>query len=233
MTFYQIKMAVYATFLTNYYGLKLKRTSKAKEKKRLRTEYSKTLLNRLNIEVELKNPEKIPLKGQFLLISNHRSVIDPILIEAATEHHHIFGHWISKKELYNSFFFGLFVKNAGTVLLDRDAKQMGSFFADIKRCVKAGDSIYLFPEGTRSKNGVELGKFQGGAQLIAMKNRLSILPLYISTQANDTLRASLQDSRKKRKIIIEVGDIIDYKDRSRSLEENYREQFHISSPIEK
>jgi 1-acyl-sn-glycerol-3-phosphate acyltransferase len=222
-------MAVYATFLTNYFGLKLKKVSAAKDKKRLRTEYSKTLLNRLNIEVELKNPEKIPPKGQFLLISNHRSVIDPILIEAATEHHHIFGHWISKKELYDSFFFGLFVKNAGTVLLDRDAKQMSGFFADIKKCVKAGDSIYLFPEGTRSKDGVALGKFQGGAQLIAMKNRLPILPLFISTQANDVLKASLQDGKKKQKIVIEVGDIIDYKDRSRSLEENYREQFHITA----
>ncbi len=231
MTFYQIKMAIYATFLTNYYGLKLKKASGAKEKKRLRTQYSKTLLNRLHIEVKLKNPEKMPSKGQFLLISNHRSVIDPILIEAATEHHHIFGHWISKKELYDSFFFGLFVKNAGTVLLDRDAKQMGSFFADIKRCVKAGDSIYLFPEGTRSKDGVELGKFQGGAQLIAMKNRLPILPLFISTQANDVLKASLQDGKKKRKIIIDVGDIIDYKDRNSSLEENYRQQFHIPAAV--
>ena len=40
-------MAIYATYLTNKYGFKLKKVKTAKEKKALRLEYSQTLLSKL------------------------------------------------------------------------------------------------------------------------------------------------------------------------------------------
>ena len=227
MKFNQIKMALYATYLTNYFGFKLKKVSSGVDKKSLRKEYSSTLLDALNIEVNILNPHKIPDDGQFLLVSNHRSVIDPLIVELALKDSKIFGHWISKKELYNSFFFGTFVRNAGTILVDREETQMSSFFKDIKTQVKNGDSIYIFPEGTRNKTTKPLGEFQGGAQLIAIKNRLKVLPLYIRTQANDTLMASLKSGKESFVIDVEVGDILDPKDRTLTLEEAYKKSFNL------
>ena len=227
MTFKQLKMAIYATYLTNYYGFKLKKTTDSKTKKQLRTDYANKLLGKLNIEVKVINKDKLPQDGQFLLISNHRSVIDPLIIEVATQDTNLFGYWISKKELYNSFFFGTFTRNAGTILLDRDSAQMGGFFADIKARVKDGDSIYIFPEGTRNKADTELGEFKEGSRIIAVKNRLPMLPVFIRTQANDVLMASLKDEKKTRVIEIEIGDVIDYKEKSLSLEDAYKQQFGI------
>ncbi len=220
-------MALYATYLTNYYGFKLKKHADSKEKKRFRIEYAKKLLGKLNLNIKIINEEKLPKEGQFLLVSNHRSVIDPLIIEIATEKTRLFGHWISKKELYNSFFFGIFVRNSGTILLDRESTQMSGFFADIKECVKAGDSIYIFPEGTRNKEDTELGEFKEGSRIIAVKNRLPILPVFIRSQANDVLMAALKDEKMPRTIEIEIGDIIDYKDKSMTLEEAYKKQFGI------
>ena len=220
-------MAIYATYLTNYYGFKLKKTKDSKEKKQLRIEYASRLLGKLNIDISVINKEKLPQDGQFLLVSNHRSVIDPLIVEIATQDSDLYGHWIAKKELYNSFFFGTFVRNGGTILLDRDSSQMGEFFSDIKQCVKAGDSIYIFPEGTRNKAGTELGEFKEGSRIIAVKNRLPMLPVFIRTQANDVLMSSLKDEKKQRTIEIEIGDIIDYKDKSMTLEEAYKKQFDI------
>jgi 1-acyl-sn-glycerol-3-phosphate acyltransferase len=220
-------MAIYATYLTNYYGFKLKKTSDPKEKKRLRIAYATQLLGKLNINITVINKEKLPQDGQFLLVSNHRSVIDPLIVEIATQDTDLFGHWIAKKELYNSFFFGTFVRNGGTILLDRDSSQMGEFFSDIKACVKEGNSIFIFPEGTRNKAGTELGEFKEGSRIIAVKNRLPILPVFIRTQANDVLMSSLKDEKKQRTIEIEIGDIIDYKDKSMTLEEAYKKQFGI------
>ena len=228
MTFNQLKMALYATFLTNLYGLKLKQTDNSKKKKDLRIEYAKKLLSKLNLHVNIINKDKLPKEGQFLLVSNHSSVIDPLIVEIATEETGLYGHWIAKKELYNSFFFGTFVRNGGTILLDRDSSQMGGFFSDIKACVKDGDSIYIFPEGTRNKKETELGDFKEGSRLIAVKNRLPILPVFIRSQANEALMSSLKDEKKPRTIEIEIGDIIDYKDRSMSLEEAYKKQFNIN-----
>ncbi len=227
MTFHQIKMAIYATFLTNYYGFKLKNSSSAKNKKKLRIAYAEQLLAKLNIEIKVTNPEALPADGQFLLLCNHRTIIDPVIVELVTKNSTIFGHWVSKKELYNSFFFGLFVRNGGSVLLDRDSKQMNSFFGDVKECVKNGNSIYMFPEGTRNKTDSALIPFQGGAQIIALKNRLPILPLYIKGKANDILIAAIKDATQKRMIEVEVGAVIDSKDRSLPLEEAYKAQFNI------
>ncbi len=227
MTFNQIKMALYATYITNYYGFKLKQVLTSQDKKRIRIEYANRLLSKLNLNIKVINEEKLPNDGQFLLVSNHRSVIDPLIVEIATQHSSVFGHWIAKKELYNSFFFGTFVRNAGTILLDREKSQMGVFFADIKSCAKAGNSIYIFPEGTRNKSEGDLGEFKDGSRIIAVKNRLDILPVFIHNNANTQLMDSLHDGESHRTIEIEIGDVISYKNREASLEDNYKKQFNL------
>ncbi len=222
-------MAIYTTYLTNLYGFKLKQIDDPVEKKHLRIEYAQRLLKKLNIKISVINKHKLPQEGKFLLVSNHRSVIDPLIIEIATRDTELFGYWIAKKELYNSFFFGSFVRNGGTILIDRDSSQMGEFFSDIKACVKEGNSVYVFPEGTRNKAGTELGEFKEGARIIAVKNRLNLLPVFIRSQANEVLMSALKDEKKERTIEIVIGDIIDYKDKSMSLEETYKKQFDIRS----
>ncbi len=220
-------MAIYATLLTNWYGFKLKKAPSGAQKKSLRVEYAQKLLSALHIDVVIKGNEKLPKEGPFLLISNHRSIIDPLIIELAFKNTNIFGLWISKKELYNSFFFGVFTRNGGSILLDREAKQMSGFFKEIKSSIAKGDSIFLFPEGTRNKEGTELSEFKDGARIIAMKNRLPILPVYIHTNANDILDSSLKNGSQQQQITIEIGNLIDYKDRSVKLEQAYRNTFNL------
>jgi len=228
LTFNQIKMAIYATYLTNYYGFKLSGVTDTKKRKQARIDYSHELLNKLNIEVEVINQDKIPQDGQFLLASNHRTIIDPLIVEMATQKSNIHGDWISKKELYNSFFFGKFVRNSGTVLLDRESSQMGGFFKDIKKSVKNGNSIFIFPEGTRNKTDSAVAEFKDGAQLIAIKNKLPILPVFIRDKANNILMDAIKDSSIKRTIFIEVGEILDPKDRSITFGDAYKKQFNLN-----
>lgn len=227
MTLNQIKVAIYALFLTNKYGFILRRINPADEKTRLRLEYAEKLMTRLHIEVEVEGADKLVSGGQYLVISNHRSIIDPLIIEIALQHLGVHGLWIAKKELYNSFFFGMFTRNAGTILLDRDSKQMSSFFKDIKASVADGNSIFVFPEGTRNKTESVLAEFKEGSQIIAIKNRLPILPVFIKTNANEVLMESLKNNTQGLKVVIEIGDFIDYKDRSSSLEEMYKSRFNI------
>lgn len=221
-------MALYSTILTNYYGFKLTNLKDSKEKKKARIEYASTLLKKLNIKIKVINKEKLPQEGQYLLISNHRSIIDPLIVEIATQNSSIFGYWIAKKELYDSLFFGKFTRNAGTILLDREASQMSGFFKDIKNCVKDGNSIFIFPEGTRNKTDAELTEFKEGSQIIAIKNRLPILPVYIRSKADEILLSAIKDSSEERTIEIVIGDIIDFKDKTLSIEEAYRKEFNIA-----
>lgn len=226
MTFNTVKQSLYGLYLTNSFGYRLSKTQDPMEKKSLRLQYSQKQLDALNMTVKIENSEKLPKEGQFLIIANHRSVIDPPIIEIALKETEIFGPWISKKELYNSFFFGLFVRHAGSILLDREKSQMSGFFADIKKAVAKGDSILIFPEGTRNKGEEPLGTFKEGSRIIALKNRLPILPLYIKTNAGKALKNALEDSSIHQDIIIEVGDVIEYKDKT-NLETSYRKIFGL------
>ena len=226
MTFNAVKQLLYGLYLTNSFGFRLRNEKDPMEIKRLRLAYSHAQLDALNITVNIENKEKLPKEGQYLVIINHRGIIDPPITEVALEHTEIFGPWISKKELYNSFFFGLFVRNAGSILLDREKSQMSGFFADTKKAVARGESIFIFPEGTRNKTDEPLTAFKEGARIIALKNRLPILPLYIKTDAGKVLKNALDDSSLSQVVTIVVGDIIEYKDRT-SLEVNYKERFGL------
>ncbi len=227
MTFNAVKQLFYGLYLTNSFGFRLRNIKDPMEIKRLRLGYSQAQLDTLHITVKIENSEKLPKEGQYLVVSNHRSIIDPPIVEVSLKETEIFGPWISKKELYNSFFFGLFVRNAGSILLDREKSQMSGFFADIKASVKRGESIFIFPEGTRNKTDKQLTAFKEGSRIIALKNRLPILPLYIKTDADKALKNALGDSKLAQEVTIVIGDIIDYKEKT-NLETLYREMFSLN-----
>lgn len=205
----------------------LKRIQDVQEKKKVRLAYSKVQLAALHIEINIENKEKLPHEGQYLLLSNHRTVIDPLIIEVALEHTKLFGLWIAKKELYNSLFFGIFVRNAGSILIDRKKSQMSGFFGDVKAGVQKGNSVFIFPEGTRNTTDKPVTAFKEGSRLIALKNKLPILPVYIKDNAREILKEALYDNSQKRKITIVIGDIIDYREKT-ELESKYKERFNIA-----
>ena len=226
MTFQAVKMGVYSLALTNYFGFKLRNINDPLEKKKLRLEYAETLLKKLKISVNVSNEEKTPKDGQYLIISNHRGIIDPLILEIALKKTNIFGLWISQKELYNSPFFGMFVRNAGSILLDREKSQMSGFFSETKKAVKEGSSIFIFPEGTRNKGEESLIEFKEGFRIIALKNRLPILPVFIKTHTNEALGNALEDKNIEQSISIEFGEMIDYKERG-NIQELYKEMFGL------
>jgi len=220
-------MAIYSLYLTNKYGFKFKMAKTDIERKKLRCEYANLLLSRLNIEVIVSGLNKVDPNEQYLLLCNHRSIIDPCIIEIALQDTNIFGLWVSKKELYNSLFFGMFVRNGGAILLDREAKSMSQFFKAIKIGLNNKASIFVFPEGTRNKQDIDLAEFKEGSRLIAVKNKLPMLPVYIKTNANKVLNTAINKREKGLRIEIEFADTIDYKDRSINLEQAYRQRFNI------
>ena len=217
----------YAFFLTNSYGFRLLKAPDPIDKKRLRLEYSQVLLSKLNFRVNIENSEKLPLDGQYLLFSNHRSVIDPLVIDIAFKDSKIFGLWVSKKELYDSPFFGMAVRHGGCVRVDREENDMSLLLSDVKNGLAEGSSIFIFPEGTRNKTSKDLLEFKNGFRAIALKNRLPMLPVYIKTNSDKVLQNTLRDSSKAQEITIVIGDIIDYK--SKNPEAEYRAMFGLKN----
>ena len=221
-----LKQFFYALWLTNSYGVKLKKAQSDEERGNLRLAYSKAQLKALNIEVAVEGKEHLEGLDQVLLISNHRTIIDPPIIEVALEKSNLFGLWVAKKELYNSIFFGAFVRNAGTLLLDRESGNMKPFFKEVTKQTKVGRSIYIFPEGTRNKTDEMLIPFKSGAKLIARQNKLPILPVWIDPAISSLYSKAVGDASKKRQIHVKVGRPIPY-DTKEDLRQLYKAAFDL------
>ena len=225
MNLQQIKIWTYAFFLTNIYGIKLQKIINSLEKKMIRLQYSRQLLEKLHIDIHIENKEYLPSNGPFLLIVNHRSIIDPLVIDILLQDKDIFGLWVAKKELYDSMLFGNAVRNGGCIRVSREKTDMPQFFSDIKKGVSNGDSICIFPEGTRNKTEKELLTFKEGVRIISLKFKLPILPIYIQTNTDKVLDIATKTDQRSN-ITVKIGNLIDYKNKE-NIETLYREMFNI------
>jgi 1-acyl-sn-glycerol-3-phosphate acyltransferase len=112
--------------------------------------------------------------GPYIVMSNHLSYYDvPVLYAALGGHLRM----VAKQELSRVPIFGRAMQDAGFIFVDR--KDRGKSIASLQRsrALFADDlSVYIAPEGTRSKTG-DLGTFKKGGFMLALEHRLPILPV--------------------------------------------------------
>ncbi len=103
------------------------------------------LLVRPRIEGKIDLP---PGKGAILLC-NHRSWLDPLLLIAYGR-----SNGLSKREIFYIPFVGLFGHLTGAVFFDRRNREQRAWARrEVLKLVEGGHRIQVFPEGTRSKDG--------------------------------------------------------------------------------
>lgn len=182
-----------------------------------RQNYSKEVLNFLNINVNLHG--SLPDEDKILYAINHRSLLDIMVMESIFARKNKNGAWIAKQELFESPIYGRFFEYSGCISVDLDNKRgLLSFFKAIKKTFKQVDNmnLYMFPEGERFK-GEGITSFQSGASKIAKANKLKIIPVHI-TGNNEKV---FENAPYKESITIDVhiGNPVD----SETLEEEYTE----------
>lgn len=154
----------------------------------------------------IKHPERITCDN-FLLVSNHQSLIDPLAILWAFKDKDI--TFIMKKEVLDLPFIGGWLKNAGFLALDRSNNR--SAVVTIKqaseRISEGYNSIGIFPEGTRS-HGPNMGEFKHGAFKIAEWGKCPIVVVSI----DNAYKIRYHSPFKKNKILIEVLKVIPYEE---------------------
>lgn len=112
----------------------------------------------------------------YIMVSNHQSGADIIVLYLLWTHF----KWVAKKSVFRYPFIGWNMRLNGYIALDRSSTgSMKKMMVDAARILKEGNSIMIFPEGTRSKDGT-IQPFKTGAFHLALENKRPILPVAIS-----------------------------------------------------
>ncbi|MBQ3011244.1 MAG: 1-acyl-sn-glycerol-3-phosphate acyltransferase [Oscillospiraceae bacterium] len=117
------------------------------------------------------------LEKPCLICANHSNYIDPILVALAFGGHRPI-HFMAKIELFKHKRFGAFLGKLGAFGVDRDGADI-SAIRTVMKYIRAGETVGIFPEGTRvSTDGAVEAKT--GAARMAAKLRVPIVPVFVS-----------------------------------------------------
>jgi 1-acyl-sn-glycerol-3-phosphate acyltransferase len=139
--------------------------------------WSKCILWTFGIKVNVNGLEHINFNQPYIFVSNHASMADiPTVLVALKGKVNI----VFKKELTWVPIWGWALRYGPFIMIDRSNPR--DALASIERAVntiRSGQSVILFPEGTRTSNG-KLQPFKRGAFTLAAKSGVPVVPMTIN-----------------------------------------------------
>jgi len=162
--------------------------------------WSKCILWTFGIKVKVNGLENIDLSRPYIFVSNHASMADiPTVMIALKGKVNI----VFKKELTWVPIWGWALRYGHFIMIDRSNPR--DAMASIERAVKtirSGQSVILFPEGTRTNDG-KLQPFKRGAFTLAAKSGVPVVPMIINNTFGIMPKGSLNVNRADISVILE------------------------------
>lgn len=118
--------------------------------------------------------KNLKVDGKAIIISNHISMWDPLLISVLFRRQ-IF--WMGKIELFKNIIARAFFHIVKAFPVRRGEGDLAAI-RHAFRILRDGKLFGIFPEGTRIKSG-QLRKFEPGTSMIALKSGAPVVPMYI------------------------------------------------------
>jgi 1-acyl-sn-glycerol-3-phosphate acyltransferase len=123
---------------------------------------------------EIIGLENLPQRGPLVMAVNHCSHLDPPLLGC---HLPLVVNFFARETLWKPGFASWWLTTVGTIPVDRD----GADIVAMKRtigAVEAGGVVILFPEGTRSPDGL-IQSAKAGVGMIACRTQVPVVPVRI------------------------------------------------------
>jgi 1-acyl-sn-glycerol-3-phosphate acyltransferase len=155
--------------------------------------------------VRVVGREKIDPKETYVMVANHQSLLDILVL------FRIFRHfkWVSKIENFKIPFIGWNMRLNSYIQLKRgDRSSIAVMLRTCRENLAAGNSIMMFPEGTRSPTG-RLRGFKPGAFNLAKDAKRPLLPIVVHGTASALPKRGVI-LQGRHQIVIEILDPISY-----------------------
>jgi len=137
------------------------------------------IVSRLMYRFRVEGDEHIPTEGAALLVCNHVSFVDPILLMAASPRpiRFIMDHRIFATPVLGWLF--RLAKAIPVAPQKEDPQTYERAFAEARRVLDEGDLLLIFPEGGITRDGT-LQDFKGGVMKVLETNPVPVVPLALT-----------------------------------------------------
>jgi len=148
------------------------------------------------VNLQIEGGENVPDTGGYVLATSHISRLDSVFLLLSTTRKNVIP--MVAKDYEKAPFFGWFLNKIGVIWLSREGYDFQAF-REASSYLKGGGIVGLAPEGTRSTTG---GLLEGkpGAALLAMKNKVKIIPAAVLGSA-DMVKSFLKLRKMNVKVI--------------------------------
>jgi len=143
--------------------------------KRLWYEFFRVLCRVMGVAVfriRVFGREHVPASGGVLVVSNHQSHLDPILVGLACDRRL---NYVARDTLFGFPPFRWLINSFDAIPIDREGIGLGGLKESLRR-LKNGEMLLIFPEGTRTCDG-EVGQLKPGFLALARRAKVPLLPL--------------------------------------------------------
>jgi len=124
--------------------------------------------------MRVRNAHFLPSEGGALILSNHQSNLDPMVVAVACRRRLNF---LARKNLFESAGFGRLIESLDAIPIDRDGSGLSGLKETLRR-LKRGEAVLIFPEGTRSSDGA-VAPLKPGFCALARRAGVPLVPLAI------------------------------------------------------
>lgn len=126
--------------------------------------------------VRCENLDHIPREGGCVLVANHVSFVDALVIAGSCKRNVRF---VMYHKIFNAPVVGAIFRMANAIPIapaNEDRRLMKSAFNEIDRALSRGHVVCIFPEGKLTRDG-EIDKFRKGIERIVSHNEVPVIPL--------------------------------------------------------
>ena len=116
--------------------------------------------------------ENYPDEDRLLICSNHQSFLDPLILGVVCPRP---VNYLARKTLFKFSPLGWFLNWNDTIPIDRDATGIGGMKETLRK-LKRGESVVMFPEGTRCDDG-EFHELMLGFCPLAKRSKGTLMPI--------------------------------------------------------
>lgn len=156
-------------------------------------------------KVTVTGRDKIERNTCYVMVANHQSGADIMVLFKLHRHF----KWVAKKGLFVIPFIGWNMYLNRYIAIERSVGRSKLQMMDhAAEAIRQGNSVMLFPEGTRSKDGL-VHQFKTGAFRLALETQSPILPVALEGTFTAIKKGGFR-IRKNRNIRVMVLDPIPY-----------------------